>query len=139
MRTLENRSKVLLNLKDAVSTDTAHVQVTNFSDFGLVELTRRRSRSSHLHGFSEWCESCEGVGRIKTTHTVAIEVLRSLWVRTQVEPGHNFSVFAAPEVVEVLNGQQVAALREIERRSAIACSLVSNSNLDREMFEVVRL
>ena len=138
MKTLEDRSKVLLKLKNAVSTDTAHVQLTTFSDFGLLELTRRRSRSSYLHGFSEWCESCEGVGRIKTAHTVAIEVLRSLWVRTQVEPGHNFSVFAAPEVVEVLNGQQMTALKDIERRSAVSCNIVSNANLERDFFELVR-
>ena len=101
-------------------------------------LTRSRSRSSFLHGFSEWCESCEGVGRIKTAHTVAIEVLRSLWVRTQVEPGHNFSVFAAPEVVEVLNGQQTTALKDIERRSAVSCNIVSNANFERDFFELVR-
>ena len=56
-----------------------------------------------------------------------------------MDPGHNFSVFAAPEVIEVLNGEQVTALREIERQSAIACNLVANSNLDRGVFEVVRL
>ncbi|HIN93041.1 MAG TPA: hypothetical protein EYM99_09505 [Alphaproteobacteria bacterium] len=85
------------------------------------------------------CEHCQGVGRVKTAYTVAIEILRSLSVEVRFEPGRDFSVVAAPEVVAILGDQERAALENLQYKAAASLKLVSDSDLERESFELVPL
>ena len=137
MQLPEKRNKVLTELKRALETDPARVRLTQFSQFGLVELTRMRTRRSHAHELTEECEYCQGIGRLKTAYSVAVEVLRCLSVETRFEPGRDFSVIANPEVVAILEGQERAAVEDLQRQSAASFELIPDPSLGREAFELV--
>lgn len=139
MKDDNDRSKVMTKLKKATQADPAPIHVSNFSEFGTVELTRRRVGNSHLHSLYEQCEECQGLGRIKTVNTVALEILRTLWARAQLEPGQEFSVLAAPEVIETLNVSQRNAINKIELKSAASFNLIVNDTFARETFELLSL
>mgnify|MGYP001453779308 CR=1 FL=1 len=135
----EDRRKVYQALQQEIKRDRAKTNILRISELGLVELTRTRTRESHSHGITEWCEYCQGLGRVKTIHAVATEILRSLSDGTRTEPGRDFSVVASPEVVAILDGQERAALEDLEYKAAATFELVSDSDLEREVFEVVPL
>tara|TARA_B100000029_G_scaffold9066_1_gene9651 strand:+ start:9466 stop:11016 length:1551 start_codon:yes stop_codon:yes gene_type:complete len=71
----ENRKRVFEELKKALKTDRAKVSLTEFSTFGLLEMTRQRVRLNLLHTISEDCPTCNGRGRIalKDTTLTSIE------------------------------------------------------------------
>ena len=139
MESSDTCTKVFTELETALENDPARVHLKKFSEFGLVELTRMRTRESYAHEVTEVCEHCQGVGRVKTAYTVAIEILRSLSVEVRFEPGRDFSVVAAPEVVAILGDQERTALENLQYKAAASLKLVSDSDLEREAFELVPL
>jgi ribonuclease G len=66
----ENRKKVFDELKRNLKNDRARVSLTEFSSFGLLEMTRQRIRLNLLHTVSDVCTTCDGLGRTDTPDTV---------------------------------------------------------------------
>lgn len=52
-------------LADALHHDKAQPQISYFSDFGLVEMTRRRQRQRLSEMLTMPCPTCQGIGRIR--------------------------------------------------------------------------
>tara|TARA_B100001029_G_C15050797_1_gene450576 strand:- start:460 stop:1995 length:1536 start_codon:yes stop_codon:yes gene_type:complete len=62
----DNRKKVYSELKSYLMKDKAKVSLAEFSDFGLLEMTRQRIGLSLLHTVSVDCPTCNGLGRIQS-------------------------------------------------------------------------
>ncbi len=52
-------------LADVLQTDKAQPQISYFSDFGLVQMTRRRQRQRLSEMLTMPCPTCQGIGRIR--------------------------------------------------------------------------
>lgn len=65
-----NRKKVYKELYNSLSKDRAKVSLSEFSNFGLLEMTRQRVRLSLLHTVNEECPTCSGLGWIASKDTV---------------------------------------------------------------------
>lgn len=78
MRSRKNQRRVLDRLKEAMKEDSAKCTILGMSEFGLVEMTRQRSRESLAQTLNMNCPYCNGSGQIKTHESVAIEIERSL-------------------------------------------------------------
>lgn len=78
MELKEHRDAVFQILLNTLKNDKARTKILNFSSIGLVEMTRQRMRKS-LEGVSyQSCPYCSGKGIVKSTLTMAIEVIRQL-------------------------------------------------------------
>ena len=64
-----NRKKVYNELRTTLMKDRAKVSLTEFSNFGLLEMTRQRIGLSLLHTVSVECPTCDGLGRISSFET----------------------------------------------------------------------
>lgn len=78
MRARKNQKRVLEKLKDCMREDTAKCTILGMSEFGLVEMTRQRSRESLTQTLHTDCPYCTGTGAIKSHESTAIEIERSL-------------------------------------------------------------
>lgn len=78
MRLKKNQRRVLERLKDAMKDDSAKCTILSMSDFGLVEMTRQRSRGTLSQAMFTHCPYCSGLGQIKTHETMSIEIERAL-------------------------------------------------------------
>lgn len=78
MRSRKNQRRVLDRLKEAMKEDSAKCTILGMSEFGLVEMTRQRSRESLAQTMNTSCPYCNGSGQIKTNESTAIEIERSL-------------------------------------------------------------
>lgn len=78
MRSRKNQRRVLERLKDCMKDDNARCTILNMSEFGLVEMTRQRSRESLTQMIFTACPYCAGSGLIKTNESVAVEIERTL-------------------------------------------------------------
>lgn len=60
----ENINRMLREFKSLIRGDRARYRIGGISEFGLLEFTRERSRTSITHALSETCPTCKGRGRV---------------------------------------------------------------------------
>jgi len=85
MESSKNRREVEQRLRDAMSPDKAHFEMTAISKFGMVELTRERMRPAYQESIQRKCELCAGTGVIKSAEMVAVSALREIHVHATKE------------------------------------------------------
>src|SRR3546814_11538817 len=71
----EHRETVLAELKKALSRDRTRMTVNGFTQLGLVEMTRKRTRDSLAHQLCEPCPLCEARRTVRPARTVCYEIL----------------------------------------------------------------
>jgi ribonuclease G len=101
MENVEHRSAVLAELNKALSRDRTKVSVSAFSQLGLVEMTRKRTRESLAHILCEICPACGGKGQVKTARTVCYEILRELLREAKQFNPREFRILASQVVVDM--------------------------------------
>ena len=142
MNDAADRERVLEELRRSVAPDRAPIQIGGFSEFGLVEMTRKRTRDPLPTLLSEACAVCDGGGRRPTSETVAYEILRraELEARAKLAPedgdGRLVQIYAAPEVAEFLNDTAGNLVDALEDRLGVEIEVGSDSNLAREQYEI---
>ncbi|WP_417492999.1 ribonuclease E/G [Maricaulis sp.] len=74
----KNNRAVEKAMKDALKRDRARLQMGRISQFGLMEISRQRRRSSLIEGSTEPCPHCKGSGYVRSTESSALVALRGL-------------------------------------------------------------
>ncbi|WCE30017.1 ribonuclease G [Vibrio sp. SCSIO 43137] len=110
----EHRERVINSLEAALSVDRVKTNINGFTQLGLVEMTRKRTRESIEHVLCSECPTCEGRGSVKTVETVCYEVLREITRVNRAYDADKFVVYASPAVAETLEGDESHALAELE-------------------------
>jgi ribonuclease G len=101
MESQEHRAAVLSELKKTLARDRTKVSVSGFSQLGLVEMTRKRTRESLAHILCEPCPACQGKGQVKTSRTICYEILRELLREAKQFNPREFRILASQEVVDL--------------------------------------
>jgi ribonuclease G len=137
MENSEHREAVLSELKKALSRDRTRVTISGFSQLGLVEMTRKRTRESLAHVLCEPCPVCDGKGQLKTARTVCYDVLREILRESRQFNPREFRVVASQNVIDLF-------LEEESQHLAMLCdfigkpiSLQVESNLSQEQYDIV--
>ncbi|HUT77728.1 MAG TPA: ribonuclease E/G, partial [Polyangia bacterium] len=131
-----NRKRVADRLKEALHNDRAKNSVMEISRFGLLEMTRERTRESLGRTLHERCEYCDGTGHTLSRVTVANEVLREIRRRHDELPGAEIEVRLHPHVAEVLAGEGAGPLAALCRDIARQVVLTTDRSLHLEKFQV---
>ena len=78
MRSRKNQKRVLEKLKECMKEDSAKCTILGMSEFGLVEMTRQRSRESLSQTIFTSCPYCVGSGLVKTHESISVEIERAI-------------------------------------------------------------
>ncbi len=103
MRTRKNQRRVLECLRESMKEDAAKCTILGMSEFGLVEMTRQRSRESLMQTMFNGCPYCNGSGRIKNFESISIEIERSLKKIIEVDQQFALRLVTHPQVDHYLN------------------------------------
>jgi len=60
---MKNRKKVYEELKKKLKAEKAKISISEFSEFGVMTITRQRVGLSLLHSLTDKCDGCNGLGR----------------------------------------------------------------------------
>ncbi|AIT24711.1 ribonuclease E/G family protein [Bordetella holmesii 44057] len=101
MEDSEHRDTVLAELKKALSRDRTRMTVNGFTQLGLVEMTRKRTRDSLAHQLCEPCPMCQARGNVRTPRTVCYEILREILREARQFNPKEFRVLASQGVVDL--------------------------------------
>jgi ribonuclease G len=105
------------------------------SEFGLVEITRKRLRDPLIKLMTECCRPCESTGRKRTREAVALDIIRHVEREARAAPGKCVHVRAAPDVVEWIEARQGEIRAGLARRGASRVSFEGREEFAREGFD----
>jgi ribonuclease G len=111
-----NREKVWRALEALLAKDKAKTTINRISELGLLEMTRKRTRESLNRTMHEMCFYCDGTGQIQSRTTIAYEILRQIRRERSTLSGYSVLVNAHPAVVDLMQGEEKAAVVEAEKR-----------------------
>jgi ribonuclease G len=135
----ENRQLVSAALEAELKKDRAKNKVLSISDFGLVELTRKRSRANLDRLYSQPCPYCEGTGKIRSISSICLDVRKEVLALREKLQGREVLLRVHPEVSQALQGEERAILEELERTLGLPVLLRSDAELHHERFDILEV
>lgn len=136
MEKAQNREKVRRTLEELLQKDKAKTTLNRISELGLIEMTRKRTRESLGRMMHEPCFYCDGTGQLMSKETIAFEILREIRRKRADLPGYTIVVNAHPAVVDLLTGQEKAAIVEAETKYMRKISVVPRKEYHFEQFDL---
>src|SRR5207248_9247526 len=98
MEERRNREKVLQALQEALQQDKAPSKALSFNEFGLVRITRTRTKQSLDRVLTEPCPYCSGTGVIKSSATICYEILAEVKKIGPDLNGHRLLLRVNPDI-----------------------------------------
>ncbi len=135
----EHRKQVFDALERELQKDRAKNKVLQISEFGLVELTRKRSRPSLEQVLTQPCPYCRGVGRIKSMTTICLELRRQMLRQRSRWRESEILVRVHPEVGRALQSEDRAILTELETELHSTILVQSDATLHHEHFDILEV
>ncbi|MDO9449876.1 MAG: ribonuclease G [Rugosibacter sp.] len=133
----QHQAAVLAEFKKALASDRTRVTLSDFTQLGLIEMTRKRTRESLAQILCEPCPVCSGRGEIKTAQTVCYEILRELLREARQFAARELRVIAAPTVIEKFLEEEAQALTMLSDFIGRPVSLHAESGYTQEQFDIV--
>ncbi|WP_022954826.1 ribonuclease G [Perlucidibaca piscinae] len=140
MEEAEHRNQVLRSLEKMLARDHARTKITQVSELGLVEMTRKRTRESLEQLLCEPCPVCEGRGTVKTAETVCFEIFREILREARAyDAANGYAVIANQRVVDRLLGEESAAVADLEHFVGHPIRFQVEAMYSQEQYDVVLL
>jgi ribonuclease G len=133
----DHRNAVLAEFRKQLARDRTKTTVSGFTQLGLVEMTRKRTRESLAHMLCEPCPTCEGRGQVKTARSVCYDILREILREARQFNPKEFRVIASPAVVEMLLDEESAHLAGLSEFVGKPISLSAESAMNPEQYDIV--
>ncbi len=135
----EHRENVLAELRKQMARDRTKGSVSGFSQLGLVEMTRKRTRESLAHMLCEPCPTCESRGEVKTPRTVCYNILREILREARQFNPKEFRVVASAAVVEMLLDEESDYMAGLSEFIGKPVSLQAEPSMSPEQYDIVLL
>ena len=138
MESAEHRDAVLAELRKALSRDRTRITVNSFSQLGLVEMTRKRTRESLAHVLCEQCPVCQGKGQVKTPRTVCYDILREIMRESRQFNPREFRILASQSVIDLFLEEESQHLAMLGDFIGKPISLqVESSAASQEQYDII--
>ena len=137
MDTEEHRNAVLNEFRKALAADHTRMTVNGFTQLGLVEMTRKRTRESLAHVLCEPCPVCTGRGELKTAQTVCYQILRELLREARQFEAREYRILASQQVIDMFLDEESQSLAMLSDFIGKPISLQVESQYNQEQFDIV--
>jgi len=136
MERQDHRQRVIDALAHALQRDRSRTKVIGLSELGLLQLTRKRTRSGLGATLTRACASCAGSGRTKTAETVAFDALTELRRVAGAFTQEALTVRAHPEVARALTLALQTPSPIVARDLALRVAVVPDAACRSDQFDV---
>jgi ribonuclease G len=133
----EHKRQVLRMLEKGQQSDRVKCKVTQISELGLVEMTRKRTYGSLLKMICEPCKVCDGRGFIKSAESVCLEIFKNLQRRAKEVTGKECLIMASQTVVDRLIDERVGNVRELAGLLGADISCQVEPGCTQEQYDIV--
>lgn len=132
-----HRSAVLAELGKALAKDRTRMTVSGFSQLGLVEMTRKRTRDSLAHQLCEPCPTCQSRGTVRTPRTLCYEILREILRESRQFNPKEFRILASQAIVDLFLEEESPHLAMLGDFIGKPISLEVESQYSQEQYDII--
>jgi ribonuclease E len=137
MRDEKHRRAVEKALRDAVKRDRARTKILKTSQFGIIEMTRQRTRDSLKKSIYKECPYCLGMAHVKTCESMSLEVMRLLQLAAFRENVKRIEVRVAVDVAGYLQNRKRRDIAKMEEERSITVQIAGAHDVPPELLEFV--
>lgn len=112
-----HRNEVLQALEEEFKKDKTKTNILGITQLGLVEMTRKKVRSSLSEVLQKPCPYCEGKGKVLSEETLGINYKNQIYNVARQTSAQTILVEANPLVAARLIGSGGASLRDLESKT----------------------
>jgi ribonuclease G len=132
-----HRSAVLAELGKALAKDRTRMTVSGFSQLGLVEMTRKRTRDSLAHQLCEPCPTCQSRGSVRTARTLCYEILREILRESRQFNPKEFRILASQAIVDLFLEEESPHLAMLGDFIGKPISMEVESQYSQEQYDII--
>lgn len=129
MNSSRNRKKVEKHLIESVETDRARTRIGKISQFGLLEMSRQRLRSSIEESSHDTCPRCKGRGFIRSVTSSALSILRLIDEDSRKESTELIHAHVPVEVATFLVNEKRHELNTLENQTGSRVVIIPTRSL----------
>jgi len=137
MEERRNREKVLAALQQALEQDKAPSKALSFNEFGLVCITRKRTKQALERVLCQPCPYCTGSGMVKSIPTLCYEIqAEARKMATAEHEGPNLTLRVHPEIAKALKTRESILIDELEQNAHKHIIIQSDATLHWEQYDI---
>jgi Rne/Rng family ribonuclease len=137
MEERRNREKVLSALQQALEEDKAPSKALSFNEFGLVCITRKRTKQALERVLCQPCPYCTGSGMVKSIPTLCYEIqAEARKMATADHEGPNLTIRVNPEIAKALKTRESMLIDELEQTAHKHIIIQSDATLHWEQYDI---
>jgi ribonuclease G len=141
MANAANRTKLSRVLEKTLREKDKYQSVAlKVSEFGLVQMTRKRSGKTLLQQLTNVCQSCSGCGFVKSIPSISFQVLRNFKTEAQSKNLTGSVILAVSnKVFEYLIHHEYQSILQLERQLGCKAILECNENYEDTQFTINKM
>jgi len=138
MATAANRQKLSRFLEKKLKEKDKYQSVTlKVSEFGIVQMTRKRSGKTLTQQLTNVCPACNSSGFIKSIETISFDILRRIQEEIRRRDMKGAIILSIPiRIFDYLIHNEYAAIIKLEKKLKIKVILESNEKLEGSQFRI---
>jgi ribonuclease G len=133
----DNKRHVLRVLEKGLQQDRVKCRITEISELGLVEMTRKRAYETLANRLCELCPNCGGKGLIRTAETICYEIFREIQRKHRDFDRHDCLIMASQPVIDRLLDEDAATLSDLSKALDVDIRFQVEVTYSQEQFDVV--
>ncbi len=136
MEERRNREKVMAALEDALKSDRAPSKVLRFNEFGLVAITRKRTKQALERTLCQPCPYCTGSGMVKSIPTLCYEIQSEARKMAPELDSASLTLRVHPEIAKALKTRESAMMDELEQLTRKSIIIQADPTLHWEQYDI---
>ncbi len=136
MEERRNREKVMAALEDALKADRAPSKMLRFNEFGLIAITRKRTKQALERTLCQPCPYCTGSGMVKSIPTLCYEIQTEARKMAPEMDSGSITLRVHPEIAKALKTRESELIEELERWTKKSAIIQADPTLHWEQYDI---
>ncbi len=136
MEDRRNREKVMAALEDALRADRAPSKMLRFNEFGLIAITRKRTKQALERTLCQPCPYCTGSGMVKSIPTLCYEIQTEARKMAPEMDSGSLTLRVHPEISKALKTRESSLVEELERWTKKSIIIQADPTLHWEQYDI---
>jgi len=133
----QHREELYTVFQEAMHADKSRVNILKLSEFGLVQMTRKRSCQNLVQMMSEPCFYCGGDGIIKSQRSVCYEIFRKISRDAKNIGGDNVTIRVHPQVADMLLREESEHIERLEQETDKQFTIIPVPDMHIKRYEII--
>ncbi|KAF8818743.1 Rne/Rng family ribonuclease [Rickettsia endosymbiont of Cardiosporidium cionae] len=139
MYDLQHKKIIERSLRELFREDKAKIQIKNISEFGLLEMSRQRFKSSFLENNSKICHQCSGKGIVRADDANAMLIFRTIEHELYLDSIEILNIFTnSSTIIYILNSKRTE-ISFIENKYSVKLNFYIDSMSMSDVFSIEKI